>query len=52
MASELNKLQMNIDEFCKSIPEEFKLAARNSVMDRKQRKLRHDILSTVVKNSF
>ena len=48
----VNKLQMNIDEFCKSIPEEFKLAARNSVMDRKQRKLRHDILSTVVKNSF
>ena len=48
----MQKFQNSINEFCKNIPEEFKEAARNSVMDKKQRLIRNKYMDQVIKNSI
>ena len=49
---DMQKFQNSINEFCKNIPEEFKEAARNSVMDKKQRLIRNKYMDQVIKNSI
>ncbi|WP_455544460.1 DUF262 domain-containing protein [Intestinibacter sp.] len=47
-----DKLQEEIDIFCNNIPEDFKAAARNSVMDKKQRELRNKYIQDIIIRSI
>lgn len=48
----MEKLQHNMDLFCENMPEDFLEAARNSVMDKKQREIRHKYLTQIIQNSY
>lgn len=47
-----HKLQAGINDFCSNIPKDFEAAARNSVMEKKQRELRNKYMQTLIKNSI
>ncbi len=47
-----DKLQSEINNFCSNIPKDFETAARNSVMEKRQRELRNKHLQTLIKNSM
>lgn len=44
--------QANLKKFVENLPEDYKAAARNSVMDKKQRRIRHEYLLKIIANSI
>jgi len=49
---DINQLNNNIKDFCSNIPAEFVNAARNSNMDKKQREVRNNYLSDIIKKAL
>ncbi|NFC76909.1 DUF262 domain-containing protein [Clostridium botulinum] len=45
----IEKLQEEINKFCSEIPKEFEFAARNSVMEKKQRELRNKYMQNILR---
>ncbi|BBM58887.1 hypothetical protein JMUB5056_0470 [Leptotrichia hongkongensis] len=49
---DIKLFEKNLDIFLKTIPDEYVQAAKNSVMDKKQRELRHKYISEILSKSL
>ena len=49
---DIKLVEKNLDIFLKTIPDEYVQAAKNSVMDKKQRELRHKYISEILSKSL
>lgn len=49
---DMDKLEEKIITFCNNIPKDFETAARNSVMERKQREIRNKYMNDIIRASI